>query len=238
LGSQKGALERLKPTFLGDDLYACHEVCKQILGMGMSFIFTCKEDSETKFPRHPWIREQVEQSLPEEYTRQEWNGRNHLEYRYRWVNGIENRADGEILLVNYLYFEIWNEGKGKVTYKNSWITDKKIDADNVTELAGCARARWKIEHEYNNTLKNHGYNLEHNFGHGENHASEIYCVLNLLAFMMHGMLQLLDEDYQKARAAFGRRDEFFSALRFAFRRFLHNSWEDFMIFVLGDEPDG
>jgi hypothetical protein len=63
-------------------------------------------------------------------------------------------------------------------------------------------------------------------------------VLNLLAFMMHGMLQLLDEDYQKARAAFGRRDEFFSALRFAFRRFLHNSWEDFMIFVLGDEPDG
>jgi len=50
-------------------------------------------------------------------------------------------------------------------------------------LADCGRARWKIENENNNTLKNQGYHLTHNFGHGEQHAGEIYCILLLLAFL-------------------------------------------------------
>jgi hypothetical protein len=71
------------------------------------------------------------------------------------------------LKVNYRYFEIGNEEKGEVTYKNSWITDKKIDTDNVKQIAECARARWKMRHkcrenEHNNVLKHRGYNLEHN----------------------------------------------------------------------------
>ncbi|MDR2070855.1 MAG: hypothetical protein LBP81_05510 [Treponema sp.] len=61
-----------------------------------------------------------------EYKRREWNGRNHLEYRYRWTKGVEIRDSRETLLVNYLYMEIWNEEKGKVTYKNAWVTDKEI----------------------------------------------------------------------------------------------------------------
>jgi hypothetical protein len=68
---------------------------------------------------------------------------------------------------------------------------------------------WKIENEHNNVLKNHGYNLEHNFGHGEEHASEMYCLLNLLAFLFHGILSLADGDYRQARANMGRRTEFF-----------------------------
>jgi hypothetical protein len=46
-------------------------------------------------------------------------------------------------------------------------------------------------------LKNREYNLEHNFGHGKNHACEIYAVLNLLGFLPHGLMLLLEEDYQK-----------------------------------------
>ena len=38
LEGKAGRLAGLKPTFLGDDLYACHSICTQILGMGMSFI--------------------------------------------------------------------------------------------------------------------------------------------------------------------------------------------------------
>jgi hypothetical protein len=56
----------------------------------------------------------------------EWNGRNHLEHRYRWINGIENRAEGEKLLVNYFSVETYNREKGKIVYKNSWITDKRV----------------------------------------------------------------------------------------------------------------
>ncbi|MDR1428779.1 MAG: hypothetical protein LBI85_00690 [Spirochaetaceae bacterium] len=132
-------LQWLKPTFLGDDLYACHDICKGIRAQGMSYIFTCKAES------HPWIAEQVAYGEMQSHTRREWNGRNHLEYRYRWVNGIENRCDGEKLVVNYLELEIWNEEKQKATYRNSWITDKELREDKVKLIAECGRSRWKIE---------------------------------------------------------------------------------------------
>jgi hypothetical protein len=63
---------------------------------GYSFIFTCKEES------HPWLTETVKNSYPAERKREEWNGRNHFERRYRWVNGVEIRDNKETLLVNYL----------------------------------------------------------------------------------------------------------------------------------------
>ena len=36
------------------------------------------------------------------------------------------------------------------------------------------RARWKIENETFNTLKNQGYHFEHNYGHGEQHLSVVF----------------------------------------------------------------
>ena len=174
----------------------------------MSFIFTCKPES------HPWITEQIANWIMETHTTVEWNGRYHLEHRYQWATGIENRCDAENMLVNYLAFEIWNVEKGEVTYHNSWITNKTIDKDHVKLLTDCARARWKIENEYHNVLKHRGYNLEHNFGHGENHASEIFCLLNVFSYLMHGIQDIVDEDYKKARASFGRRDAFFWGLRY------------------------
>ena len=109
--------------------------------------------------------------------------------------------------------------------------------DNVALIASCGRARWKIENEHNNVLKNHGYNLRHNFGHGKDHASEMYCLLNLLAFLWHGILMLLDEDYQRARASVHRLDEFFNYLRAALRMAFHEGWQAFLVYVLGEDPD-
>jgi hypothetical protein len=224
--------KELKATLLGDDLYANHNTCKDILDRGLSFIFTCKDES------HPWIAEQYKYGEPETLTMREWNGRNHLEYRYKWINGVENRADGEKLLVNYLYFEIYNEEHDKITYKNSWITNKTVSNSNIRLLVDCARARWKIENENNNVLKNYGYHLEHNFGHGERHACEVYCILNLLAFLVHGVLILCDENFIKARSYFRRRDEFYSALRTFFWAHLFPSWEEFLLFIISHARGG
>jgi hypothetical protein len=222
----------LKPTLLGDDLFSNYPICKKIKDNGLSFIFTCKETS------HPWLSETVKNSYLEEKTRREWNGRHHAVCRYRWLNGVEIRDSRETMPVNYLYFEIENEEKKKITYRNSWITDKVVTEDNAALLVSCARARWKIENEHNNVLKNHGYNLEHNFGHGGDHASEMYCLLNLLAFLYHGILMLADEDYAKARAAVGRRTEFFNYLRAALWYALHENWEAFLVYVRAGEPGG
>ena len=46
------------------------------------------------------------------------------------------------------------------------------------------RARWKIENETFNTLKNLGYNFERNYGHGKNYLSTIFCMLMMLAFLI------------------------------------------------------
>jgi hypothetical protein len=70
------------------------------------------------------------------------------------------------------------------------------------------------------------------------HAGEIDCWLNLLSVQFQGILQHIDEEYREARGSFGRREEFFKGLRFSPRRFLHESREDFMLFIIGDEDDG
>jgi hypothetical protein len=215
----------LSPTLLGDDLYSNYPFCKKVLEHGYSFIFTCKADS------HPWLFETVNNSYLEETSRREWNGRHNLKYTYQWLNGVEIRDNKETLRVNYLSLSIWNEKLNKLTFFNTWITNKTITCDNAAHLASCGRARWKIENEHNNVLKNHGYNLEHNFGHGQTHASEMYCLLNLLAFQMHSILDINDEDYQKARTSAGRRDEFFNELRYTMKIKLYDSWQHFITFV-------
>ena len=68
------------------------------------------------------------------------------------------------LYVNWLSIEIVRKRDGKVTYRNSFITNLEVNRDNVEQLAACGRARWKIENESFNLLKNKGYHMQHNFG--------------------------------------------------------------------------
>ena len=79
-----------------------------------------------------------------------------------------------------------------------------------------ARARWKIENE--------GYQLEHNFGHGKQYFSEAFFVLNILAFYVHQIFELVDELYRQARAGFSARTEYWNAVRAMFRLFILESW--------------
>ncbi|MFZ0693834.1 MAG: hypothetical protein WAN51_06745, partial [Alphaproteobacteria bacterium] len=58
---------------------------------------------------------------------------------------------------------------------SSFATDRPVDENNVAELAACGRARWKIENEGFKVLRNNGYNLERNFGHGKKTLSAAAC---------------------------------------------------------------
>jgi hypothetical protein len=72
------------------------------------------------------------------------------------------------------------------------VTSLPVSKDNVAEIAACGRARWKIENETFNVMKNHGYELEHNFGHGETFLAMTLATLNLLAFAWHSVLELVE----------------------------------------------
>lgn len=46
------------------------------------------------------------------------------------------------------------------------------------------RARWRIENETFNRLKNQGYHFEHNFGQGHKHLSSVFAQMMVLAFLI------------------------------------------------------
>ena len=48
------------------------------------------------------------------------------------------------------------DAKGKRKYSMAWVTSLPVSKDNVAEIVACGRARWKIENESFNVLKNHG----------------------------------------------------------------------------------
>jgi hypothetical protein len=145
--------------------------------------------------------------------------------RYEWIEQVPLNADPKSPLVNYLEYSILKED-GTPSYHNSWVTDLPLNLDTVEWITRGGRARWKIENESFNTLKNQGYHLEHNFGHGSKFLSETFFLLNLLAFFFHQIFDLTDELYRQARARFSARKEYWNAIRAAFRYFIFTSWDE------------
>jgi hypothetical protein len=88
---------------------------------------------------------------------------------------------------------ITHEETGEILYRNEWVTSLNLDEVNSHDVVACGRARWKSENENNNVLKNHGYHLAHNFGHGKEHLATTLLTLNLLAFLLHTIAQVADE---------------------------------------------
>src|SRR6266849_5029806 len=77
----------------------------------------------------------------------------------------------------------------------SWVTNLRVSKRNVFHLMRGGRARWKMENETCNTLKNQGDSFEHNDGHGTQNLSVVFAMLMLLAF-------LVDQTQQRCCALF------------------------------------
>jgi hypothetical protein len=157
--------------------------------------------------------------------RKEFRDKQGRRHRYEWVNGVPLNAEPNTPEVNFLEYTIF-AADGSMNYHNSWVTDLTLDAKNVEWITRGARARWKIENESFNTLKNQGYHLEHNFGHGRQYLSEALFLLNLLAFFFHQIFEIVDGLYQQARAGFSARREYWNAIRNSFRMFLFKNWDE------------
>ena len=103
-------------------------------------------------------------------------------------------------------------------------------------MAACGRARWKIENETFNVLKNDGYNLEHNFGHGKQHLASILASLNLLAFAFHTVCDIADDLWRAARQKLGPRYNFFNKLSAITAFIIFPSWEDLLLTLAFAKP--
>ncbi len=163
---------------------------------------------------------------------------NHLEFHdlkgrlhiYEWVNGVP--LNGSQRAANVNFFEYTIMAGQKKNFHCTWITDIQVDQANVVMLVKGARARWKIENENFNTLKNQGYHAEHNFGHGQQYAAFNFLLCILLAFFTHQILELTDPLYQQCRKKFSARKEYWNQLRCTIRILLFNSWEHLLEFII------
>jgi hypothetical protein len=108
-------------------------------------------------------------------------------HRFRYLNEVPLNASNSDLLVNFV--EYW-EIKGEKVRRFCWITDFTVSDDIAHEIMRGGRARWKIENETFNTLKNQGYHFEHNFGHGKKNLSVVFALLMMLAFLVDQVQQL------------------------------------------------
>jgi len=144
----------------------------------------------------------------------------------RYYNGVPLNNSDPNFEVNFIEYFHYNE-KGKQVYHNTWVTDLKVTQDNVFQLAKGGRARWRIENETFNTLKNQGYNFEHNYGHGNNNLSTIFGMLALLAFLIDQVQQMCCGLFQAALEKSKSRTSFWTRLKSAFIMFTISSWKDY-----------
>jgi hypothetical protein len=211
----------------GDDLYSHGPYIELLREKRLKFVLVAKDSSHCEMGE--WIKgiEKAGGVLRGKYETGPAAKRRYFEYRI--VEDVPLNYKGEIK-VNY--FEVWErDKKGQLLYHNSWVTDFEVDERNIAEMVGIGRSRWKIENEQFNVQKNHGYELTHNFGHGKETLSEIFYLLNLIAFVVHKILEIGDRQYQRCMANETRRD-LWTALRVAANWFLFESWDAMLLFLL------
>jgi hypothetical protein len=157
----------------------------------------------------------------------------HIRHTFRYINNVPLNKSNQETLVNFV--EYWQEDtKTGKTLRFSWITDFTITAQNVFQIMRGGRARWKIENETFNTLKNQGYNLGHNYGLGKKNLSTIFVLLMMLAFLVDQALQLCCALFNAVWKKEKSKRQLWEDLRSFFRFFNFESMEAFYCAILYD----
>jgi hypothetical protein len=225
-------------TLLADDLHCNQPFCELLLKHNLNFIMTCKPDS------HPTLYEEVgllaRLGAVRCCQKRVWTGQDYERWTYRFAEHLPLREPPQALYVNWCELTIHSEATGEELYHNAFASNHTVTEATVARMVAAGRARWKVENEGYNVLKQHGYHLEHNYGHGQQHLATLIVMLALLAFLCHTVLQLCDRAYQRLRAELGTRRTFFDDMRALTRYLFFSSWEQlirFMIIGLEMAPD-
>jgi DDE_Tnp_1-associated/Transposase DDE domain len=205
LGKIRRSHPKLPLVVVADSLYSKQPAIEEMSRLHMNYVLVAKPEDHKKLTE--WVNEM---RMLKETTRLTVKGGGRTRI-YEWINGVPLNDNKRTVMVNY--FECWIQKDGETTYHNSWVTDLVVAENNIEQLVKGGRCRWKIENETFNTLKNQGYHLEHNYGHGKKHLSFNFFLLNLLAFFMHQIFELTYIPYQQLRQKFGSKRNLWDHLR-------------------------
>jgi hypothetical protein len=177
----------------GDSLFANAPFIRLVQKLQFNFLLNIKKGNQG----YPFIQfEKLREDKDNRIVLSCFKDKTHS-YRYEFVNNLILNGDNQDIKVNFMRLTETNNKTGEITIFE-WITDIPIFLKNMIDIAKIGRARWKIENETFNTLKNHGYHYEHNFGHGKKYLAQNFAQLMLLAFLFDQIQQVLDPLFGKA----------------------------------------
>ena len=159
-------------------------------------------------------------------------GRQHI---YEWINDVPLNGQADAVHVNFLRCFVMKtnqSGEERIVYRNSWVTDIGVTTENIKTLVRAGRCRWKSENELFNVMKNHGYYMERNYGHGQRNLAFNFYLLTLLAFLFHQIAELTDKHYQACRKKFGSKRHLWEKLRSWIDIIIFETWEQLLAFAL------
>jgi hypothetical protein len=108
----------------------------------------------------------------------------------RYLNDVFLRGGAEAWAVNWFDITVVHANTGEQLDHHRGITNHRLTADNVVEVAHAGRGRWKSEN--NNVLKTKGDHLEHHCGHGTQYLAAFLLSLNVLALLCHTVWEWSD----------------------------------------------
>jgi hypothetical protein len=189
---------KLKVILTADAIHTNSPRIKSLLGFGMNYILAVKPGGHQKL--FEAVSRWEDQGQMEHVEFEEEIGdhvKKHRVHHFRFMNRVLlNHQDVNLGTNFFEYWETtqWVHGRSHDLHEEvrhfSWVTDFTITKENIMTLMRGGRARWKIENETFNTLKNQGYEFEHNFGHGHNHLSTNFAYLMFLAFLYDQIQQI------------------------------------------------
>jgi hypothetical protein len=205
---------RLKLTIVSDALSANAPHIQELTALGYDYIIVAKSAGNRSL--FEWVQEvKTERNITV--------GKNR--YRLRYVNDVPLNQTKNTPIVHFLECE-WTEIKGRQEKKGycAWVTSHRLTPENVYEIMQGGRARWKVENETFNTLKNQGYQFEHNFGHGEKNLHTVFAFLMMLAFLIDQVQGAACGLFQAALKSMKRKVRFWERIRSFFALYLLESW--------------
>lgn len=207
---------RLKLIVVEDGLASNGPHVRDLIDFGMNFILGVKPGD------HAFLFEQVEAARREGRSPQFRRKEGKITAEVSWVWDVVLNESNPDLRVNFLEYNQY-DATGKCLKHFTWITDFHITRRNAWVLAKGGRARWHIENETFNTLKNQGYHFEHNYGHGRQNLSVVFAMLMMLAFLVDQAQQLCCPLFRAVWKKVGSKRALWEKLRSHFYHFTFRS---------------
>ena len=229
---------KLNVIFILDALYACKPVIDLLKEHKIPFIINVKYNKSLLMSQY---REEKSKGFTGSFVEEAEFGekiKKKRELVHRFSNQLRLSQDKDGPQVNFIELDetlSWTDKDGKNHRSKktfTWVTDIWITNENVALLAKGGRARWKIENETFNTLKNQGYYLEHNYGHGQKNLSINMVNMMFTAFLIDQIQQACCQKFRKAFEKHEWRPSYFwNDVTVIIKSWIIGSWDDLFTII-------